>query len=427
MSDLKKKVFWLAFSILSISIVGFIVVFNTEKYLEYQKNIKDNLRMARTNEEDKNKMNSKGNNDNQGDNVIFEDKDNPGDKPLDDISSNADIKYMDKVVYTILLDNDNSIRDVINLSNNNMDDSGIKVLGQSILDNDKIKDEYVGNLYFNRYSYVYSSGRYLTIIDNKSIQNSLYNSLLISVVLLLILEIIVYLVSMVLTNWIIKPVISSFEKQKEFIADASHELKTPLSVIIASSEALEDNPKEVKWLNNIKNEANRMSILIKNLLELASLEKKETFVLKEDNLSKVVELAVLTFDAKAYEENVKLESDIEENIKFSFDGYSMNELVEILLDNALKHADKKSTIEVELKSEGNNIVLRVKDTGDIIPAGEEEKIFERFYRLDKSRNRKDNRYGLGLAIAKNIVLNHNGKISARSTGNVTVFEVLFKK
>lgn len=105
----------------------------------------------------------------------------------------------------------------------------------------------------------------------------------------------------------------------------------------------------------------------------------------------------------------------------------MNELVEILLDNALKHADKKSTIVVSLKEQGNNIILSVTDTGDIIPNGEEEKIFERFYRLDKSRSRKDNRYGLGLATAKNIVVNHKGKICAKSNGNETVFEVLFKK
>lgn len=102
----------------------------------------------------------------------------------------------------------------------------------------------------------------------------------------------------------------------------------------------------------------------------------------------------------------------------------MKELVNILLDNALKHADKRSTIEVELKSEGNNIILRVKGTGDVIPKGEEEKIFERFYCLDKSRSRKNNRYGLGLAIAKNIV---KGKIRAKSNGNETVFEVLFEK
>lgn len=408
MNDLKKKVFTLIFSILSISILGFIIVFNVEKYIESNKIVSNSLRIAKNNEEDKNKVNK--------DNV-----------PRDDGNNNINIRYMDKVIYTILLNSDNSIKEVINLSNNNIDIDSIKSLGQFILSKNDIKREYIGNIYFNKYSYTYSSGKYLTIIDNSNIQNSLYNYLLISLSLFILLEAIVYLVSTVLTNWIIKPVINSFEKQKEFIADASHELKTPLSVIIASSEVLEDNPKEVKWLNNIKSEANRMNILIKNLLELASFEKKETYILKEDNLSKVVELAVLTFDAKAYEEGIKLESKIDGNIKLNFDSYSINELVEILLDNALKHADKKSTIVVSLKEQGNNILLSVTDTGDIIPKGEEEKIFERFYRLDKSRSRKENRYGLGLAIAKNIVLNHNGKISAESVGKVTTFKVLFKK
>lgn len=403
MNNLKKKVFTLIFSILSISILGFIIVFNVGKYLEYNKIISNSLRNLSNNEEDKNRLNK--------DNGF---KDN-------------NIRYMDKVIYTLLLNNDNSIKEVINLSNNNIDIDSIKSLGQSILNNNNIKKEYIGNIYFNKYSYIYSNSKYLIIIDNSSIQKSLYNYLLISLSLFILLEVIVYLISMILTSWIIKPVINSFEKQKEFIADASHELKTPLSVIMSSSEALEDNPNEVKWLNNIKSEANRMNILIKNLLELASLEKKETYVLKEDDLSKVVYLAVLTFDAKAYESDIKLESKIDSNIKFNFDTYSINELVEILLDNALKHADKKSTIVVSLKEQGNNILLSVTDTGDIIPKGEEEKIFERFYRLDKSRSRKENRYGLGLAIAKNIVINHNGKISAESVGKVTTFKVLFKK
>ena len=398
MNNLKKKVFTLIFGILSISILGFITVFNVGKYLEYNKIISNSLRNLSSNEEDKNRLN----------------KDN-------------NIRYMDKVIYTLLLNNDNSIKEVINLSNNNIDIDSIKSLGQSILNNNNIKKEYIGNIYFNKYSYIYSNSKYLIIIDNSSIQNSLYNYLLISLSLFILFEVIVYLISMILTSWIIKPVIRSFEAQKEFIADASHELKTPLSVIMASSEALEDNPNEVKWLNNIKSEANRMNILIKNLLELASLEKKETYILKEDDLSKVVYLAVLTFDAKAYESDIKLESKIDSNIKFNFDTYSINELVEILLDNALKHADKKSTIVVSLKEQGNNIILSVTDTGDIIPKGEEEKIFERFYRLDKSRSRKENRYGLGLAIAKNIVINHNGKISAESVGKVTTFKVLFKK
>ena len=274
MNNLKKKVFTLIFSILSISILGFIIVFNGGKYLEYNKIIGNSLRNLSNNEENKNKVNK------------------------DNIFKNNNIRYMDKIIYTLLLNNDNSIKEVINLSNNNIDIDSIKLLGQSILNNNNIKKEYIGNIYFNKYSYIYSNSKYLIIIDNSSIQNSLYNYLLISLSLFILFEVIVYLISMILTSWIIKPVIRSFEAQKEFIADASHELKTPLSVIMASSEALEDNPKEVKWLNNIKSEANRMNILIKNLLELASLKKKETYVLKEGNLSKIVDLAVLTFDAK---------------------------------------------------------------------------------------------------------------------------------
>lgn len=156
MNNLKKKVFTLIFSILSISILGFIMVFNVEKYIESNKVIQNSLRITKNNEDDKNRLNK--------DNVHRDD-------------SNVNIRYMDKVIYTILLNSDNSIKDVINLSNDSIDIDSIKLLGQSILNNNNIKKEYIGNIYFNRYSYVYSSGKYLTIIDNRSIQNSLYNYL----------------------------------------------------------------------------------------------------------------------------------------------------------------------------------------------------------------------------------------------------------
>ena len=125
MNNLKKKVFTLIFSILSISILGFIIVFNVGKYLEYNKIISNSLRIAKNNEEDKNRLNK--------DNGF---KDN-------------NIRYMDKVIYTLLLNNDNSIKEVINLSNNNIDIDSIKLLGQSILNNN-IKKEYIGNIYFIR-------------------------------------------------------------------------------------------------------------------------------------------------------------------------------------------------------------------------------------------------------------------------------------
>ena len=111
----------------------------------------------------------------------------------------------------------------------------------------------------------------------------------------------------------------------------------------------------------------------------------------------------------------------------SYDENSIRQLIEILLDNAIKHSKAKEVVKLSLTASNNNIVLTVINKGEEIPKGEEEKIFERFYRVDKSRNRKENRYGLGLAIAKNIVLNHHGEITATSSNGTTTFKVLFKK
>ena len=128
-----------------------------------------------------------------------------------------------------------------------------------------------------------------------------------------------------------------------------------------------------------------------------------------------------------YEKNIKLEYDIEEEIKFNFNSDQIKQLVTILLDNAIKHSTKDGQINVNLKSNKDSIILDVINKGDSIKEGEEQKIFERFYRGDESRNRDSNRYGLGLAIAKNIVENHNGKISASSKDGYTTFTVKFKK
>ena len=251
-------------------------------------------------------------------------------------------------------------------------------------------------------------------------------SLEISIIIFIVLELIIYFITKLLTKYITEPVNNTFKKQKEFIEDASHELKTPLSVIIASTEALENDYNE-KWINNIKYESERMNNLIINMLELAKSEHEETFSKTNNNLSKIVELSILSMEVKAYEDNVKIKYDIENDISMLLDEVSIKELLSILIDNAIKHSYKNSTININLKSNANNIVLLVKNKGDNISSEDRDKIFERFYRVDKSRNRNNNRYGLGLAIAKNIVLNHNGEISVESGNHITTFKVVFKK
>ncbi len=425
MTKLRKKVLYTILIILSISALSFVLTYNISKYVEQSKNISNSLNIVLNNKEDKNPIEKpEGQEPSNQDNELLN-QEPPDKKELNKIDENT--KFMDSVIYTVLIDENDNIKEIINHSNDDTSEEEIKRIANKILKSNKKKSKYIGNLYLNDYSYSYKENNSLVIIDNAKTKKALTTSLISSIVIFILSEIIIYLISRKITAWITIPVKDSFEKQKQFIEDASHELKTPLSVIIASTEALEDNPKEAKWLNNIKSESTRMSNLIKDLLDLASSEKKETYRYQEGNLSKLIELSVLTFEGKAYEKNIKLKYNIDNNIEMKMDENSIRQLIEILLDNAIKHSKDKETIRITLTDNNNEITLKVINKGEGIPKGEEEKIFERFYRVDKSRNRKENRYGLGLAIAKNIVTNHSGKIKAISNNGLTTFEVLFKK
>lgn len=405
---LSKKIFYTLVLILTISILSVVNIFNIQNYLEQKKSINNSLNVS-LNKRDRKIPPAKIKERNDIDNV-----------------ENRNIKFMDSVIYTVLLDDNDNILDVINHSNNGVSNEKISELSIKILKDKKIKTRYIGCLYLSNYSYSYLKGDTLVILDNSKIKKSLQLSLEMSILIFSILELLIIIGSKYLTSWLIKPVKESFDKQKQFIADASHELKTPLSVIVASSEAIDIDEKNSKWLKNIEYETNRMILLISKLLSLAKSEQRKKVRLVNNNLSKIVELSLLTFEGRAYEKDIKFNYDIEDNIFMLMDEDSIKELVEILLDNAIKHSKKKGTINLSLKKDGQ-IILLVENEGEAIPKGEEEKIFERFYRVDKARSRKDNRYGLGLAIAKNIVLLHKGKIKASSMDGITTFQVTFKK
>lgn len=235
----------------------------------------------------------------------------------------------------------------------------------------------------------------------------------------------IYLLSWYISKLIIKPVEDTFGKQVEFISDASHELKTPLAVIQANADVLEGEIGNNKWLSYIQNETDNMSKLINEMLLLTkndnidSIRKPEEF-----NLSDEINFVTSSFESMAYEKKVNIKTDIDDNIitnKFNKD--DIDHILSTLIDNAIKHTDKKKKVMVEMKKYKDHITINIKNEGEEIPIEEREKIFDRFYRIDKSRNRNEKRYGLGLAIAKSMVLKNNGTISVDCRDGITNFIV----
>ncbi len=412
MNKLKNKVFLVIFFILTIFLVSILLIFNFQNYYKNINNVRNNLmRMDVSKDKEPAEKPANYNENNEPQNQP--DKENPQ-------------VFMDSTIYTVLLDENKNIKDVINHTTDNISDEEIKNIAENIIENSNNETLKVGNLYFTNYSYAFNMDKTsLVIIDNSATKVELVNALKISVLIFVILEFVIIIASNQITNWIIKPVEEAFTRQKQFVQDASHELKTPLAVIIASTEALENNPDERKWLDNIKEEAEGMNNLVSDLLEMAKSENKVKDQYVEENVSKLVEKSVLTFESLLYERNIKLTYNIEENLTLKCDNKGIKQIVGILMDNAIKHSVENGEIIVNLKKDKKNIVIEVSNKGKEIPKEQRNKIFERFYRADESRNRKENRYGLGLAIAKNIVNNHNGQISVNCEKGYTTFKIIF--
>lgn len=236
---------------------------------------------------------------------------------------------------------------------------------------------------------------------------------------------VIYVIAKKLSKIIVKPVEETFEKQKQFISDASHELKTPLAVIEANADVLQDKVGENKWINYIQNEIESMNKLINELLLLAKIENVDSIKeYTELNVSKEIEIILSMFESVAYEKEVTIKSNIEKNIKLNGNKEDIEHIVSTLTDNAIKHTKPQKEVIVNLKKGKNEIIFEVKNMGDPIPEEEREKIFERFYRIDKSRNRKERRYGLGLAIAKSTIEKYNGTVEVEYKNEFTIFKVM---
>lgn len=236
-------------------------------------------------------------------------------------------------------------------------------------------------------------------------------------------------ISIFFARWAVRPVEEAWAQQRQFVSDASHELKTPLTVILTDAEMLKsprfDEAHKAQFVDNILTMSNQMRGLVESLLQLARVDNGaiQKMPLQHIDLSSLVSDELLTFDALFFEKGLTLVEDIADGITVHGSAQHLKQVVEILLDNAQKYSNPHGTVRVTLQKSGaHHCLLSVADPGDAISPEDLRKIFQRFYRIDEARA-MNHSYGLGLSIAENIVKHHKGRIWAESADGTNTFRV----
>lgn len=270
--------------------------------------------------------------------------------------------------------------------------------------------------------------RIATLADTAMVTSALQRSLLTSLLLYAGSMVVIVLLSMGLARLAVKPTEQAWTQQRQFLADASHELKTPLTVILANNDILLAHPEDTlgeqrRWLESTGEEAAHMKGLIDRMLTLArSDEEKLAPVIAEFDLGELAQGCVLTFEPVAFEKAVALTGDTQ-SVTVRSDRAMVAQIIQILLDNAVKYTEKGGEIVLSVSAQGGG-TLSVKNTGEPIPPEVLAHLFDRFYRADKARDRSG--YGLGLAIAKSIADTLKIKLSVQSDAvSGTVFTLRF--
>ena len=268
----------------------------------------------------------------------------------------------------------------------------------------------------------------IVFADNSSVYSTLWNTILVCCVLFLASVAVIFLISLALSGIAINPVKVAWNKQKQFVADASHELKTPLTVILANNNIMMSHKdskveEEIKWLQSTEEEAQHMKKLIDQMLFLAKSDSESSKTeLAKVNVSEIIEAASLNFEPIAFEKGILLDCEIEPDVIIDSNETMLNQLSHILIDNAIKYSVIDGIVRIKLFKRNDKFIFSVNNKGNVISKEELAHIFDRFYRAEKSRTTKG--YGLGLSIAQNITNSIGGKISVESNEqNGTTFNV----
>ncbi len=261
----------------------------------------------------------------------------------------------------------------------------------------------------------------VVFLDNTLTMNSmktlLHNGLIVGGAAIIIL----FFLSVWLSKRIIRPLEENDQQQRQFISDASHELKTPVAVIDANAELLSREVGENEWLSNIRYENDRMGELVKQLLDLSRAESAELPTETVD-LSRLITGEELAFESLAFDRGKRILSEVGEDICVTGSETQLAQLVSVLLDNAVRHSTGEE-IALSLKKQGHSAVLAVTNDGEAIPEEKAAHLFDRFYRVDEARNDEGRHYGLGLSIAKAVAEKHGGSIGVACTDGKVTFTV----
>ena len=235
--------------------------------------------------------------------------------------------------------------------------------------------------------------------------------------------VVLFLCSYLLSGVVTRPVGAAWAQQEQFLSDASHELKTPLTVILSSAELLNQSalPEQAVYIDNIREESRRMKLLVEDMLTLSRAQRSAGSLPEQTaDLSEAAVTAALRFEPVAFEAGKRLEYDIAPSLPVRGDGAKLGQALAALLDNAVKYSDSGTDIRLTAEKQGRFAVVTVADSGPDIPADKLPHIFDRFYRADEARTDGDS-FGLGLPIAKAIIDAHRGTLRCESGGGVTRF------
>lgn len=284
-----------------------------------------------------------------------------------------------------------------------------------------INDNQVGEI--GEYNLTYAKNELIdrsiiVFADNSSVYSTLWNTILVCSGLFVASMAVIFLISLALSGIAVNPVKVTWNKQKQFVADASHELKTPLTVILANNNIMMSHKDskvedEIKWLQSSEEEAQHIKKLIDQMLFLAKSDAKNSKTeLAKVNVSEIIEAASLNFEPIAFEKGIMLDCGIEPDIIMDSNETMLNQLSHILIDNGIKYSASDGIVNIKLYKRNDKLIFSVNNKGNVISKDELAHIFDRFYRAEKSRTTKG--YGLGLSIAQNITNSLGGKINVES-------------